>query len=81
MFYWPQMVCQVREYIKNCDICKETKPSNQRLMPNIGAEVVTYRPLKKLNLDFLGKIVVDHFTKFVFLKAMKEATAKDVVNL
>ena len=42
--------------------------------------MVTYRPLKKLNLDFLGKIVVDHFTKFVFLKAMKEATAKGVVN-
>ena len=92
MHYWPQMVCQVLEYIKNCDTCKETKPSNQRLMLTIGAEVVTYSPFQKLCLDFLGKyprshggnayifIVVDHFTKFVFLKAMKEATAKGVVN-
>ena len=60
-------------------------------MPTIGAEVVTYRPFQKLYLDFLGKyprshggnayifIVVGHF-KFVFLKAMKETTAKGGVN-
>lgn len=27
-YYWPKMVSQVRQYVRNCDICKETKSSN-----------------------------------------------------
>ena len=92
MYYWPQMVVQVREYIRSCIICKESKPTNQNLMPTIGAEVRTERPFQKLYCDFLGKyprshsghsyifIVLDHFSKFVFLKAMKEATGSNVVK-
>lgn len=60
--------------------------------PTIGCEVVTERPFQKLYVDFLGKyprskkgnayifIVVDHFTKFTFLHAMKEATSQNVVR-
>lgn len=91
-YYWPKMTSQVRQYITNCQICKETKPANQIMRPNIGNEVITERPFQKLYIDFLGKyprskkgnayifIVVDHFTKFTFLHAMKEATSKNVVN-
>lgn len=62
------------------------------MMPEIGKEVVTNRPFQKLYIDFLGKyprskkgnayifIVVDHFSKFTFLKAMREATAINVVK-
>jgi len=58
----------------------------------IGKEVLTDRPFQKIYIDFLGKyprskrghawifIVVDHFSKFTFLKAMREASAADVVN-
>jgi len=58
----------------------------------IGKRVGTERPFQKLFIDFLGKyprsksghawifIVVDHFSKYTFLKAMKEATAPNVVN-
>lgn len=91
-YYWPNMIVQVRAFVNNCTRCKECKSTNQNLMPEIGNEVVTDRPFQKLYIDFLGKyprskkgnayifIVVDHMTKFLFLKAMREATAKNVIK-
>lgn len=91
-FYWPKMATQVKNFIASCQTCKETKPCNLNLRPGIGKQVVTERPFQKLYVDFMGKyprskkgnsyifIVVDHFTKFTFLKAMKEATATNIIN-
>lgn len=91
-YYWPLMVSQVRQYVSKCTVCKETKPTNENTQPQIGNEVVTNLPFQKLYVDFLGKyprsksgnafifIVVDHFSKFTFLKAMREATASNVVK-
>lgn len=91
-YYWPNMIIQVKNFVNNCVKCKESKSTNRRLMPEIGCEVITDRPFQKLYIDFLGKypraksgnayifIVLDHFTKFIFLKAMKEATTTNVVR-
>ncbi|XP_046868583.1 uncharacterized protein K02A2.6-like [Drosophila willistoni] len=58
----------------------------------MGAEVCTSRPIQKLYLDFLGKyprsrksnayilIVLDHFTKFVWLKTMPKATSAATIK-
>ncbi|XP_044572921.1 uncharacterized protein K02A2.6-like [Drosophila ananassae] len=85
------MVALVRTFVRKCRTCKETKPTNSGPRPGLGAET-TYRPFQKLYIDFLGKyprsrkehayifIVIDHFSKFVFLKAMKEATTAEVVR-
>lgn len=54
-FYWPNMTTQVRQYVKNCQKCQESKASNQHLMPGIGKEVITDRPFQKLCIDFLRK--------------------------
>lgn len=91
-YYWPRMASQVKQYINNCQVCKETKSANQIMRPPIGKEVVTERPFQKIYIDFLGKyprskkgnsyifIVVDHFTKFTFLHAIKEATSQNVIK-
>lgn len=89
-FYWPKMTVQVRNYIHNCQICKETKATNQILRPEIGDPVVTERPFQKIYIDFMGKyprsksgncyIFIDHFTKFTFLKAMREASTSNVIE-
>ncbi|KAM8718390.1 hypothetical protein ACLKA7_001583 [Drosophila subpalustris] len=91
-YFWPKMAVQVAEFVRDCELCKETKATNYRMQVAIGAEVVTERPFQKLYIDFLGKyprskrghawifIVVDHFTKFTFLKAMRDATASCVVS-
>lgn len=92
LFYWPEMTYQIREYVRSCQVCKECKPSNQRLMSDIGQEVIPNLPFQKLYMDFLGKyprsksrncyifIVEEHFTKYTFLKAMREATTKKVIQ-
>jgi hypothetical protein len=58
----------------------------------IGEKVDTERPFQKIYIDFLGKyprsrrghayifIVVDHFSKYTFLKAMREASAALLVE-
>lgn len=45
-YYWPNMISHVRQYVRNCDICKETKSSNQHMNPTIGSEVITERPFR-----------------------------------
>ena len=91
-YFWPKMAQQVANYIKNCLICKESKPSNQISNPGIGMPVKVERPFQRIYIDFLGKyprsksgncyifIVVDALTKFVFLKAMPEASSNRVIK-
>ncbi|XP_036340395.1 uncharacterized protein K02A2.6-like [Rhagoletis pomonella] len=86
------MATQVAGFVRKCVVCKQTKTSNRPLNPGIGQEVLTERPFQKIYIDFLGKyprskkgnayifIVVDHFSKFVFPKAMREATASNVIT-
>ncbi|KAL7731407.1 hypothetical protein ACLKA6_001429 [Drosophila palustris] len=92
-YYWPRMTVQVRQYVLGCETCKETKHTTQITRPPMGKEVVTDRPMQKLYLDFLGKyprsrkgnayilIALDHFTKFVWLRAITKATALATVKI
>ena len=91
-YYWPKMTVQVANYIRNCQVCKESKPSNLIANPGIGYPVKVERPFQRIYVDFLGKyprskegncfifIVVDALTKYVFLKGMREASASNVVK-
>lgn len=90
--YWPHLNIQVREYINRCTTCKECKPANYVLKPPMGKEPEATRPFQRIYVDFLGPyarskrgnsyifIVLDYFSKFVLLKAMSKATAKNVVD-
>lgn len=91
-YFWPRMAAQVRSYVLECDKCKEAKHSTQGGRPKMGSEVVTERPMQKLYIDFLGKyprsrqgnayvlVVLDHFSKFVWLKAIPKATSAVVMR-
>jgi len=91
-FYWPGMSIQVREYVRGYEVCKESKAPNFKMQVGIGRRVQKERPFQKIYIDFLGKypwsknrhawifIVVDHFSKYTYLKAMKEATESNVMN-
>lgn len=92
MFYWPNMAAQVRAYIKNCDICKVTKAPNVVLRPLMGNQMEVLAPFQRLYVDLLGPyprsksgnvsllIVLDQFSKFVFLKPLRKADASNIVN-
>lgn len=78
--YWPGMVRETRDYIRNCDICKTTKAPNFIMKPPMGKQAVSIRSFQRLYiLDILGPyprsksgsigllIVLDHLTKFHWL--------------
>lgn len=91
-FYWPHMNVQIRDFINRCDICKESKPSNMVLKPPMGREPDVGRPFQRIYVDFLGPyvrskkgncfifIVLDYFSKYVFLKPMAKANSRNVID-
>ena len=91
-YFWPKMTVQVRNFIKKCEVCAQTKSVNKELRPTMGKQAITSRPFQKIYIDFLGKyprskkgnayifIVVDNFSKFTFLKTMRETTTANVID-
>ena len=92
LYFWPGMAKQVKEYVSKCDTCKNNKSYTQISRPPMGGETITDRPFQRLYIDFLGPyprsksgnayifIILDHMSKFVFLKPMAKADAKNVVK-
>ena len=92
LYFWPGMTAQVKNYIGKCEACKNNKPYNQVSRPPMGGEMTSDRPFQRLYIDFLGPycrskagnsyifIVLDHMSKFVFLKPMIKANSQNVVK-
>lgn len=82
-FFWPD----IRNYIRNCAICKCSKAPNFVLKPEMGKQVITTRPFQRLYLDLIGPyprsktgnigilIVLDHLTKYHWLEPLKKFTS------
>lgn len=91
-FYWPGLSSEVRTFVSNCATCKETKAPNQTLRPPMGQAYQSERPFQRLYVDLLGPyprskaknttilIILDHLTKFVWLKPLRVATANAIVR-
>lgn len=91
-YYWPGLSKDVREFVSRCSICKETKANNQTLRPPMGRQFAVERPFQRFYIDLLGPyprsksgnttilIVLDQLTKFVWLKALRKATAGAIVR-
>lgn len=91
-YFWPGMAKEVKQVVKECETCKTTKPSNQILRPLMGNQVVTERPFQRLFIDFLGPyprskagntvifLVVDHLSKFVFIKPLRDAKGHRMIS-
>lgn len=88
--YWPGMIRDVRNYIRNCDICKSTKAPNFIMKPPMGSLVQSERPFQRMYVDLLGPyprsktghigllIVLDHLTKFHWLYPLKKFTSSNI---
>jgi len=91
-YYWPGMANDVKICIGQCEVCKCSKSTNFIKRPLMGAQVITERPFQRLYIDFMGPysrsvdqnthlfVCLDHFSKFVFLKPMRRATATEVIK-
>lgn len=91
-YFWPNLVTDVRAYINSCEICKCTKHPNHTLRPTLSKTGESQRFFQKLYVDFLGPyprsksgnigvfVVLDHFSKFPFLKPVKKFTADAILK-
>ena len=89
--YWPKMHKMVEEHVKTCDICQEIKPPQKYNLPEL-MPIKSTRPLEIVTTDIMGKlnttkngnnyimIIVDHFTKWMELYALKSMDAKEVAQ-
>lgn len=91
-FYWPGITVDVRNTIKECETCSETKAPNITLRPPMGQQMSSERPFQFIYSDLLGPyprsrkgntyilVVLDKFTKFVLLHPLKKASASEVAT-
>lgn len=89
-FFWPGMVVDVREYVRNCEVCKTTKAPNMILKPPMGQQVESVRPFQRLYIDILGPyprsksghigilIILDHLSKFHWLCPLRKFTTSPI---
>lgn len=91
-FYWPKMMQDVSDYVRNCGICKASKAPNSTMMPNMGGPKPARIPWELISIDFVGPftrsrkgntvllVVVDWVTKYVVVNPMKSANAVEMVR-
>ncbi len=88
-FYWKGMYKDIEEYIRTCDSCQRrgNKGGIGYLNP-----IKVGKPFERIGIDFVGPlkktrkgnkyilVVTDYLTKWPEAKAMKEATADNVIE-
>nr|CAI5859444.1 unnamed protein product [Callosobruchus analis] len=89
-FYWPKMQKHIRQFVAACDMCQKAKPS--RVSRGLLHSVVPKMPGELVCLDLIGPlpasrggttqllVLVDAFSKFVKLYALKRATTRSILN-
>lgn len=90
--YWPQMRKSCINYVKKCQVCQEVKKSKQAPAGLMGCKNVISAPFEILSTDLIGpltrssnkntflSVTTDFFSKYVFLKPLREATAKLLIK-
>lgn len=90
--FWPKMSLNVRDFIGKCVECKQAKAPNMILLPLMGNQIKSERPLQRLYMDFLGPyprskrrnvgvfVILDHFSKYPIIQAVKKFTAVGVCD-
>lgn len=91
-FFWPGLARQARNYVLNCDSCKQAKSPNQILRPVMGQQFSVERPWQMIYTDLLGPyprssagnthllVVLDKFTKFVLIQPLRKANSTAIIK-
>jgi hypothetical protein len=90
-YYWPQWEKQVRDYILSCETCQKIKaPAVSRnaplqpILPSKLMEIVTTDCMGPVptsnNRNKHALIIIDHFTKWVEIHAIRDTQDKKVAK-
>lgn len=93
-YYWPTMQRDIYDFVTKCDICRQTKHSNESTKVPVGIYRDPERMGRMISIDLIGPlpaakyskhcyatVAIDCFTKYVFTRSSIRATAEDVVEL
>lgn len=92
-YYWPGVARDVKEYVKNCSICLQSKPQSKQQYGKMGKMKISNRPWETISMDFMGPfprstkgneylfVICDHFTKYCILVPMRNAKANKVIEI
>src|SRR5207253_10862363 len=88
--WFPKMVKKVKDFIKGCHICQVINASN-RPAAGLMKPITSSRPCEKFFLDIFGPlpsskgcryglIVLDHFSRYIWLRGLRRSTAKAIAK-
>lgn len=91
-YFWPSMAEDISTYVRDCEICRSCKASNENTNTPMTTNRYAKYPGQNLAIDYIGPyprskeghrfavVVVDSFTKFVFGQPLREATASATLS-
>lgn len=91
-YWWPRMAAMVKRMLKECQTCKKVKSPNRKTLVPMGRKPIPSYPFQWLSIDHFGPlprstkgntvifVVIDNFSKFILMKAMKSAQSQGVVD-
>ena len=92
-FFWPNLMADVRKFVRSCPVCARAKPRNQKAPGLLNPLPYPDGPFQSLEMDFIiglpdidGKTsilsIVDRYTKRVFLVPVSDTiTAAETAKL
>ncbi|KAK3931695.1 Transposon Tf2-11 polyprotein [Frankliniella fusca] len=90
--YWPNMIEQVKKYCASCATCQQVKIDRRKPPGFMGTGDVVSRPMELVSADLIGplprsskgytflSVITDAFSKYVFIRPLRAATATAVTN-
>ena len=90
--FWPTMRKDVFKYVQACSSCQQYKYRNLPTSPPMQLHIVT-QPWHTIGIDIMGPfpptfrqkkyllVIVDYFTRWIEIFALRQTTATDIVNI
>lgn len=91
-YFWPAVAKEVKQYVRQCEICQTTKGTNITLRSEMVTPKNPKSPWSMIAIDLIGPlprsnhgftfilIVLDIFSKFVLLHPIRRATSAPIIK-
>jgi len=91
-YYWPKMNDDVKSYVQSCQVCQAQKIERKKPPGLMGATPKVPKPFEMPCSDLIGPlprstkgntcllVCVEYFSKYVYVKALRDTKAKKVVD-
>lgn len=89
-YFWPSMLNDVREYIKQCDACQKVNPASLKVIPTLHSVTVPKQVFKQIGVDIMSLpevdnmkyviVAIDYFSKWSEARALSDKSAETVAR-